>query len=216
MKASHKTTAVFNYTSQFQASRNHRGLSRTFNLYCILIKMSIKSTFFPSTKSSCWHHCCAWKTKEGQINVVLENFCLQAQAWCCFAFLSFKNRPHQCHVTGNSWGLLSSRADGSQEISLITNQICMPTANRSLGMFQESVRTFGHVLCDDIDGFLRHYCIKRHQFVVSELLHNLSLLEEGLWRHGSRFQRLYGHLGGAIPRACREKERERKAHRPQG
>lgn len=77
--------------------------------------------------------------------------------------------------------------------------------------------TFGHVLCDNIDGFLRHHCIQRHQFVMPELLHNLSLLEEGLRRHGPRLQRLYGYLSCTIPRACGDGDAgERKAHRQQG
>ena len=82
-------------------------------------------------------------------------------------------------------------------------------------MPQVSAFTFGHVLCDDVDGFLRHHCIERHQFVMSELLHDLSLLEESLGRHGSWLQRLYGHLSGAIPCACRDKDGARKAHRQQ-
>lgn len=76
--------------------------------------------------------------------------------------------------------------------------------------------TFRHVLRDDVDGLLRHHGVERHQLVVSELLHDLGLLEEGLGRHGARFQRLYGHLGGAVPRACRDEDGERRAHGPQG
>lgn len=37
---------------------------------------------------------------------------------------------------------------------------------------------------------------------MPELLHDLSLLEEGLGRHGASLQRLDGHLSGAVPRAC--------------
>lgn len=36
---------------------------------------------------------------------------------------------------------------------------------------------------------------------MSELLHDLSLLEEGFRRHGARLQGLDGHLSGAVPRA---------------
>lgn len=36
---------------------------------------------------------------------------------------------------------------------------------------------------------------------MSELLHDLSLLEEGLGRHGARLQGLDGHLSGTVPRA---------------
>lgn len=61
--------------------------------------------------------------------------------------------------------------------------------------------TFAHVLSDDIDGLLGHHCVQLHQLVVSELLHDLSLLQEGLGRHGARFQRLDRHLRGAVPRA---------------
>lgn len=65
------------------------------------------------------------------------------------------------------------------------------------------LRTFGHVLCDDVDGLLGHHRVKRHQLVVSELLHDLSLLEESFWRHGARLQGLDGHLGGTVPSACK-------------
>lgn len=52
---------------------------------------------------------------------------------------------------------------------------------------------------------------------MPELLHNLSLLEEGLRRHGPRLQRLYGYLSCTIPRACGDGDAgERKAHRQQG
>lgn len=61
--------------------------------------------------------------------------------------------------------------------------------------------TFAHVLGDDIDGLLGHHGVQLHQLVVSELLHDLSLLQEGLGRHGARLQRLDRHLGGAVPRA---------------
>lgn len=36
---------------------------------------------------------------------------------------------------------------------------------------------------------------------MSELLHDLSLLEEGFGRHGARLQGLDGHLSGTVPRA---------------
>lgn len=144
----------------------------------------------------------AWKVCRLRLDVVL---------------LFFKNRPDQCHVTGSSQVLLFSRAESSQKISLIANQICQSGAcNRFSGMLQVSACTFGHVLGDDINGLLRHHSIKRHQFVVSELLHDLGLLEEGLRWHGARLQSLYCHLSCAIPRACRDKDREKKAHRAQG
>lgn len=44
----------------------------------------------------------------------------------------------------------------------------------------KTASTFAHVLSDDIDGFFRHHSVELHQFVMSELLHDLSLLEEGL------------------------------------
>lgn len=62
-------------------------------------------------------------------------------------------------------------------------------------------RTFGHVFRDDVDGLLGHHGVQRHQLVVSELLHDLSLLEEGFGRHGACLQGLDGHLSCAVPRA---------------
>lgn len=69
--------------------------------------------------------------------------------------------------------------------------------------------TFAHVLGDDIDGLLGHHSVQLHQLIVSELLHDLSLLQEGLRRHGARFQRLYRHLCGAVPRACETRVEKR-------
>lgn len=40
--------------------------------------------------------------------------------------------------------------------------------------------TFAHVLCDYIDGLLGHHGVQLHQLIVSELLHDLSFLQEGL------------------------------------
>lgn len=65
-----------------------------------------------------------------------------------------------------------------------------------------SVCTFAHEFCHDVDGLLRHNGVERHQLVVSQFLHDLGLLQEGLWRHGARLQGLYGHFGCAIPSAC--------------
>lgn len=44
----------------------------------------------------------------------------------------------------------------------------------------KTASTFAHVLGDDVDGFFRHHRVELYQFVMSELLHDLSLLEEGL------------------------------------
>lgn len=74
--------------------------------------------------------------------------------------------------------------------------------------------TFGHVLGDNVNGLLGHHGVKRDQFVVSELLHDLGLLQEGLWRHGARLQGLDGHLGGAVPSACRNTVQEVYASPP--
>lgn len=120
----------------------------------------------------------------------------------------FKNRLHRRHFTEKIKALLFSSTDSSDKISLIALHLSQPLT------FQVSERTFSHVLCDDINGLLGHHSIERNQFVVPELLHDLSLLEEGLGRHGARLQRLYGHLGGAVPRACRDMERGGRAHRP--
>lgn len=61
--------------------------------------------------------------------------------------------------------------------------------------------TFAHVLSHDVNGFLRHDGIKRHQLVMPELLHDLGLLKECLGGHGARLQRLNRHLGGTVPGA---------------
>lgn len=45
--------------------------------------------------------------------------------------------------------------------------------------------TFAHVLCDDVNGLLGHHGVQLHQLIVTEFLHNLSLLQEGLWGHGA-------------------------------
>lgn len=62
--------------------------------------------------------------------------------------------------------------------------------------------TFGHVLRDDVDRLLRHHSVKLHQFLMPELLHDLSLLEKSFRGHGSWFQSLYGHACCAIPSSC--------------
>lgn len=61
--------------------------------------------------------------------------------------------------------------------------------------------TFAHEFRHDVDGLLRHHGVERHQFVVPQLLHDLSLLQEGLWRHGAQLQGLDRNLRRAIPRA---------------
>lgn len=66
--------------------------------------------------------------------------------------------------------------------------------------------TFAHVLCDDINGFFGHHGVELHQLVMSELLHDLSLLQEGLWRHCARLQSLHRHFGGSVPRACKMRD----------
>lgn len=64
---------------------------------------------------------------------------------------------------------------------------------------KQSVPTFAHEFCYNVDGLLRHHSIERHQFVMSEFLHDLSLLQEGLWGHCARLQGLNCHLSSAIP-----------------
>lgn len=61
--------------------------------------------------------------------------------------------------------------------------------------------TLAHVLCDDVNGLLRHHGVELHQLVVAEFLHNLSLLQEGFGGHGTGLQSLHRHLGGAVPRS---------------
>lgn len=67
--------------------------------------------------------------------------------------------------------------------------------------------TFAHKFCDNIDGLLRHDGIERHQFVVSQFLHDLSLLQKSLWGHCPRLQGLNSHLCGSVPCAyARQRE----------
>lgn len=68
----------------------------------------------------------------------------------------------------------------------------------------KTASTFAHVLCDYIDGFLGHHSIELHQLIVSELLHYLSFLQEGLRWHRAGLKSLHCHLGGAIPRTWEE------------
>lgn len=86
----------------------------------------------------------------------------------------FKNRLHLRHFTGKIQVLLFSSTDSSDKISLIALHLSQPLT------FQLSEHTFSHVLCDDINGLLGHHSIEGNQFVVPQLLHDLSLLEEGL------------------------------------
>lgn len=65
--------------------------------------------------------------------------------------------------------------------------------------FSLRASTFAHVLCDNVNGLFRHHGVKLHQLVMVELLHDLSLLQERLWGHGTRPQGLHRHLCGAIP-----------------
>lgn len=43
--------------------------------------------------------------------------------------------------------------------------------------------TLSHVLCDDVDRFLGHHGVQLNQLFVSQFLHDLSFLEEGLRGH---------------------------------
>lgn len=61
--------------------------------------------------------------------------------------------------------------------------------------------TLAHILSDNINGFFRHHSVELHQLLVSQFLHDLSLLQEGFRRHGARFQRLDGHSRRPVPRA---------------
>lgn len=61
--------------------------------------------------------------------------------------------------------------------------------------------TLTHKLCYDIDGFLRHHGIQLNQLLVSQFLHDLSFLQECLWGHSARLQRLYRHLCSTVPRS---------------
>lgn len=58
---------------------------------------------------------------------------------------------------------------------------------RPLGSFTSmsslAMLTLSHVLCDDVDRFLGHHGVQLNQLFVSQFLHDLSFLEEGLRGH---------------------------------
>lgn len=62
-----------------------------------------------------------------------------------------------------------------------------------------TVLTFAHKLSNNVYGLLRHHGIERYQFVMPQFLHDLSLLQESLWRHGARLQGLDRHLSRTVP-----------------
>lgn len=64
---------------------------------------------------------------------------------------------------------------------------------------KSTVLTLSHVLRDDVDRFLWHHGVELNQLFVSQLLHDLSLLEEGLRRHGAGLQSLYRHTRRTVP-----------------
>lgn len=59
--------------------------------------------------------------------------------------------------------------------------------------------TLAHVLCDDVNRLLRHHSVKLNQLFMSQFLHDLSLLQEGLWGHGAGLQGLNRHLRCTVP-----------------
>lgn len=67
--------------------------------------------------------------------------------------------------------------------------------------------TLAHELGDNVNGLLRHDGVELHQLVMTESLHDLSLLQEGLRGHGSWLQSLHRYLGGAVPHAWHTEKR---------
>lgn len=64
---------------------------------------------------------------------------------------------------------------------------------------QCSALTLSHVLCDDVDRFLRHYGVQLDQLLVPQFLHDLSFLQKGLRRHRAGFQGLYCNTCRTVP-----------------
>lgn len=64
--------------------------------------------------------------------------------------------------------------------------------------------TLAHVLCHNVDGLFRDHSVQLDQLLMPELLHNLSFLQKGLWRHGAGLQGLNGNPRGPVPRACQQ------------
>lgn len=65
-----------------------------------------------------------------------------------------------------------------------------------------SLLTLAHVLCHNVDRFLRHHSVQLYQFLVPQFLHDLGLLQEGLRRHGAWLQGFDGNPRGAVPGSC--------------
>lgn len=64
---------------------------------------------------------------------------------------------------------------------------------------RREVLTLSHVLCDDVDRLLGHHSVQLHQLLVSQFLHDLGFLEEGLGGHGARLQSLYRNTRRSVP-----------------
>lgn len=61
--------------------------------------------------------------------------------------------------------------------------------------------TLSHVLCDNVDGLLRDHGVQLNQLLVSQFLHDLSFLQEGLGGHRARFQCLDRNPCCTVPRS---------------
>lgn len=55
--------------------------------------------------------------------------------------------------------------------------------------------TFGHELCDDVDGLLCDHGMQLHQLVVLQSFHQVGFCQERVHRHAPGLHRLHGHLG---------------------
>lgn len=57
----------------------------------------------------------------------------------------------------------------------------------------------GHEFCDDVDRLISADRVEFDEFRVAEVLHDFRLFEEVVLGHCARFQRLYRHIGRAVP-----------------
>ena len=67
--------------------------------------------------------------------------------------------------------------------------------------------SLGHQLCDDVDGFhVRAHGIQSDQLIMLTLLHDISLLQEGILWHCSWLECFYGNICAFVPFSCWEKK----------
>lgn len=84
-------------------------------------------------------------------------------------------------------------------------EACAPSSGKGLPMHLCAGRqslTLAHVLRDDVDRLLGHHSVQLHKLLVPQFLHDLGLLQEGLWRHRAWLQGFDGHSRGSVPGPC--------------